>query len=73
MKEARLLNYRHQLGGYSLGLRYLTGLEAPGAAIVVGRRTGPPEVTFLDAAELKEAEQRFLERVERFHAARAQG
>ena len=71
MKEARLLNYRDQLGGYSLGLRHLTGIEAPGAAIVVGRRTGAPEVTFLGAAELKEAEKRFLERVERFMAARA--
>ena len=72
MKEARLLNYRHQLGGYSLGLRYLTGIEAPGAAIVVGRRTGAPEVTFLDAAELKEAEKRFLERVEQFHEMRVE-
>ena len=71
MKEARLLNYRDQLGGYSLGLHHLTGIEAPGAAIVVGRRTGAPEVTFLGAAELKEAEKRFLERVERFMAARA--
>ena len=70
MKEARLLNYRDQLGGYSLGLRHLTGIEAPGAAIVVGRRTGAPEVTFLGAAELKEAEKRFLERVERFHEMR---
>ena len=71
MKEARLLNYRHQLGGYSLGLRYLTGLEAPGAAIVVARRTGAPEVTFLGTAELKDAEKRFLERVDRFMSERS--
>ena len=67
-KLERLHNYRHQLGAYSLGLRHGTGLEVPQAAIVLARRTGAPEVTLMGAEELREAEEAFLERVERFHA-----
>ena len=72
-KLERLHNYRHQLGAYSLGLRHGTGLEVPQAAIVLARRTGAPEVTLMGSEELREAEEAFLERVERFHAACAQG
>ena len=70
-KLERLYNYRHQLGAYSLGLRHGTGLEVPQAAIVLARRTGPPEVTLMGSEELREAEEAFLERVERFHAGMA--
>ena len=70
LKLERLYNYRHQLGAYSLGLRHGTGLEVPQAAIVLARRTGAPEVTLMGAQELREAEEAFLERVERFHEMR---
>ena len=70
LKLERLFNYRHQLGAYSLGLRHGTGLEVPQAAIVLARRTGAPEVTLMSAQELREAEEAFLERVERFHEMR---
>ena len=70
-KLERLHNYRHQLGAYSLGLRHGTGLEVPQAAIVLARRTGAPEVTLMGSEELREAEQAFLERVARFHAAQS--
>jgi len=68
-KEARLHSYRHQLGGYSLGLRHLTGINVPQGVIVTARRTGAPEITVLSEAELRLAEEAFLERVERYFKA----
>ena len=35
---------------------------------MLARRTGAPEVTLMGSEELREAEEAFLERVERFHA-----
>jgi ATP-dependent exoDNAse (exonuclease V) beta subunit len=68
-KEARLHSYRHQLGGYSLGLRHLTGIDVPQGVIVTARRTGAPEITVLDKAQLLKAEDAFLERVGRYFLA----
>ena len=58
--------YADQLGAYSYGLREMTGIDLPAGAIVLARRTGAPDVTLLTADQLKEAEQRFLERCSRY-------
>ena len=68
-KDARLLNYKDQLGGYALGLHHLTGIQVPQAVIVLARRTGAPEITVLDGYQLREAEERFLERCEQYFSA----
>lgn len=60
--EEMLEDYKCQAGAYAAGLRHCTGIQAEGAAIVVARRSGAPQVRFLDALELLDAEQRFLER-----------
>jgi ATP-dependent exoDNAse (exonuclease V) beta subunit len=67
--DAVLEGYKAQAGAYSLGLTHLTGIVAPSAAIVVARRTGAPSVTMLGNAELRLAEEAFLERVERYFKA----
>ena len=67
-KDARLLNYRHQLGAYSLGLTQQTGIQVPQAAIVLARRTGAPSVTILTDRDLRQAEERFLERCAQYFA-----
>lgn len=59
-------SYIDQCGAYSLGLSHLTGLKVAGAAIVLARRSGPPNVHFMGEAELTEAECSYLERVERY-------
>lgn len=68
-------NYRDQCGAYSLMLKHLTGIEAKAGAIVTARRSGEPVTTLLDREALTAAEERFLERCERFfdelHASRA--
>jgi hypothetical protein len=56
--------YLDQAGAYSLGLTYLTGLKPTGAAIVLARRCGEPNVHYMTAAELKDAEDSFMNRVE---------
>jgi hypothetical protein len=57
-------NYIHQCGAYSLGLRYLCpSIEVAGAAIVLARRVGPPNVHIMHKDELVQAEDAFLERV----------
>ena len=63
--EAQTINYRDQLGGYSLMLTYLTGIEANAGAIVTARRSGAPVTTLLDRTELSKAEGRYLARCER--------
>ena len=55
--------YLAQAGAYSLGLKYLTGLEPTGAAIVLARRCGKPNVHYMSQDELIEAEDSFLARV----------
>jgi len=55
-------SYIDQCGAYSLGLTHLTGLKPTGAAIVLARRCGNPNIHYMTRAELDEAEQSFLER-----------
>jgi len=64
-----LTNYIDQLGAYSVGLMSLTGIRAAGAFVVVARRTGAPQIRQLSDLELRGAESRFLERVERYFSA----
>jgi hypothetical protein len=58
--------YIDQCGAYSLGLKHLTGLKPTGAAVVLARRCGKPNVHWMSATELKEAEDSFLERCHRY-------
>jgi len=67
--EEMLTNYIDQLGAYSVGLMSLTGIRAAGAFVVVARRTGAPQIRQLSDLELRGAESRFLERVERYFSA----
>lgn len=57
-------SYIDQCGAYSLGLKHLTGLKPTGAAIILARRCGEPNVHYMSAAEIKEAEDSFMARVE---------
>jgi hypothetical protein len=65
---AMLADYTLQLGAYSMGLHYLTGLRAAGALIVVARRVGPPDLTFISRSDLTIAEAGFLARLDAFKA-----
>jgi hypothetical protein len=58
--------YVHQLGAYSLGLQHLTGLRPSGGVIVLARRCGPPQTHYLTQDELVQAEDKYLERVQRY-------
>ena len=64
--ESQLVNYRDQLGGYSLMLNHRTGIQALGGAVVVARRSGAPTLERLDLNGLKAAEDRFLARTADF-------
>ena len=55
-------SYLHQCGAYSLSLKYMTGLEIAGAAVVLARRCGPPNVHIMDRDELALAEDAFVAR-----------
>jgi hypothetical protein len=57
-------SYIDQCGAYSLGLSHLTGLKPTGAAIVLARRCGAPNIHYMTRAELDEAENAFMARVE---------
>lgn len=57
-------SYIDQTGAYSLGLTYLTGLKPTGAAIVLARRCGEPNIHYMTRDELEQAEQSFMARVE---------
>jgi hypothetical protein len=59
-------SYIDQCGAYSLGLKHLTGLKASGAVIVLARRCGTPNVHYMDATELEQAEKSFMARVEQY-------
>lgn len=59
-------SYIDQCGAYSLGLKHLTGLKPTGAAIILARRCGAPNVHYMSAAEIKKAEESFLERCHRY-------
>jgi hypothetical protein len=62
-----LENYRLQAGAYALGLEHLTGIQPAGAFIVVARRVGPADVTYLNRNELELAQDAYLERVSLFY------
>ena len=61
-----LEQYTDQCGAYSLGLTERTGIQVDQAVIVLARRTGAPAVTLVRGQELRDAEQRFLERCSRY-------
>jgi len=54
--------YIDQCGAYSLSLKYMTGLELAGAAIVLARRCGTPNVHYMNREELEAAESSFKNR-----------
>jgi hypothetical protein len=58
--------YIDQCGAYSLGLKHMTGLKPTGAAVVLARRCGKPNVHWMSLSELEEAECSFLARVEQY-------
>ncbi len=62
-------SYIDQCGAYSLGLKHLTGLKPTGAAIVLARRCGKPNVHWMTTSELEQAEESFMTRVEQYYAA----
>ena len=62
-------SYIDQCGAYSLGLKHLTGLQPTGAAIVLARRCGSPNVHSMSLRELKLAEESFMARVEQYFSA----
>jgi hypothetical protein len=61
-----LADYTLQLGAYSLGLDHLTGIQVPGALIVVARRVGPPDLTFINHDQLLRAQAGYLDRCQQF-------
>ena len=67
--DEMLTSYKHQIGAYSLGLKHLTGIQPEAGAIVVARRSGAPQVKMLDASDLAEAEDKFLERTAAYFTA----
>jgi hypothetical protein len=64
-----MADYCLQAGAYSLGLEHLTGIQAAGAFIVVARRIGEPNVTFMSREQLEQAQAGYLERVQEFYSA----
>jgi len=61
-------SYIDQCGAYSLGLKHLTGLQPTGAAIILARRCGTPNVHSMSARDLADAEDSFMSRVEQYFA-----
>jgi len=59
-------SYIDQCGAYSLGLKHLTGLQPTGAAIVLARRCGAPNIHYMTKDDLEQAEKSFLERCHRY-------
>ncbi len=59
-------SYIDQCGAYSLGLKHLTGLQPTGAAIVLARRCGAPNIHTMSARDLADAEESFMARVEQY-------
>ena len=62
-------SYIDQCGAYSLGLKHLTGLQPTGAAIVLARRCGAPNIHTMSARDLADAEESFMARVEQYFSA----
>jgi hypothetical protein len=69
---AMMHDYTLQCGAYALGLEHLTGIRPAGAFIVVARRIGEPNVTYINRAELDKAQAGYLERVQQFYESRAE-
>jgi hypothetical protein len=59
-------SYFDQLGAYALGLEYMTGLQPAGAAVVLARRCGNPDVFVFGTDELARAKDSFMKRVEQY-------
>jgi ATP-dependent exoDNAse (exonuclease V) beta subunit len=59
-------SYIDQCGAYSLGLKHLTGLQPTGAAIVLARRCGKPNIHYMTRDELEQAENSFMDRCHRY-------
>jgi hypothetical protein len=59
-------SYFDQLGAYALGLEYMTGLQPAGAAVVLARRCGNPDVFVFGTDELARAKDSFMKRVEHY-------
>ena len=64
-------SYIDQCGAYSLGLKHLTGLQPTGAAIVLARRCGKPNIHTMTKAELEHAENAFMARCHSYFESRA--
>jgi hypothetical protein len=60
-------HYTLQCGAYALGLEHLTGIRPAGAFIVVARRIGEPNVTYINRAELDKAQSGYLLRCSLFY------
>ena len=59
-------SYKDQLGAYSLGLTRLTDIQPKGAVVVCARRSGEPDVKFLNDIQLKHHQQNYLERFSQY-------
>ena len=68
---AMMADYCLQAGAYALGLEHLTGIRPAGAFIVVARRIGEANVTFMPQDELVRAQDGYLERVRTFYESRS--
>jgi hypothetical protein len=64
---AMMHDYTLQCGAYALGLEHLTGIRPAGAFIVVARRIGAPNVTYINRAELDKAQGGYLLRCSLFY------
>ena len=60
-------DYVLQCGAYALGLEHLTGIQPAGAFIVVARRIGEPNVTFITQDELAGAQNGYVDRCRIFY------
>jgi hypothetical protein len=64
--EEMYAQFKDQCGAYALGLTSLTGIQPKGAAIVVARRSGEPEVKMLNEIDLMAAKERYLDRFRQY-------
>jgi hypothetical protein len=64
-------SYFDQLGAYALGLEHMTALRASGAAVILARRCGEPDVFVFGPSELALAKDGYLRRVEQYFKTRA--
>ena len=67
--EEMYAQFKDQCGAYALGLTSLTGIQPKGAAIVVARRSGEPEVKIMNNIDLLAAKERYLDRFRQYLAA----